>query len=150
MGRGHVDERTRLTVFLRGLKETQRQKRPALRIRKSLKSKVAIFKDQFFTPQKKQVHWDPSIAGSNRWFLGWDIFMGDFFVHMDSWHILGDRLIPEQPLWVDRVILHVGPAKSLTFSRVFPKGCHGLFGFWRDLQGGANCETIFPIRIGDL
>ena len=24
-------------------------------------------------------------------------------------------------------ILHVGPTKSLTFSRVFPKGCHSLF-----------------------
>ena len=34
-----------------------------------------------------------------------------------TWHILGDRLIPEQPLWVDRGILHVGPTKSLTFSR---------------------------------
>ena len=24
-----------------------------------------------------------------------------------AWHILGDRLIPEQLLWVDRGILHV-------------------------------------------
>ena len=31
-------------------------------------------------------------------------------------HLLGDRLIPKQPLWVDRGILHVGPTKSLTFS----------------------------------
>ena len=30
-------------------------------------------------------------------------------------HLIGDRLIPEQPLWVDRGILHVGPTKSLTF-----------------------------------
>ncbi len=42
-----------------------------------------------------------------------------------TWHILGDRLIPKQLLWVDRGILHVSPTKSLTFSRVFPKGCHG-------------------------
>ncbi len=31
-------------------------------------------------------------------------------------HLIGDRLIPEQLLWVDRGILHVGPTKSLTFS----------------------------------
>ena len=43
-----------------------------------------------------------------------------------SWHILGDSLIPEQLLWVDRGILHEGHTKSLTFSRVFPKGCHVL------------------------
>ena len=43
-----------------------------------------------------------------------------------TWHILGDRLIPEQLLWVDRGILHVGPTNSLTFSRG-PKGCHGIF-----------------------
>ncbi len=32
-----------------------------------------------------------------------------------TWHILDldDRLIPEQPLWVDRGILHVGPTKRL-------------------------------------
>ncbi len=24
-----------------------------------------------------------------------------------TWHILGDRLISKQPLWVDRGILHV-------------------------------------------
>ena len=33
-----------------------------------------------------------------------------------TWHILGDRLIRETLLWVDRGILHVGPTKSLTFS----------------------------------
>ena len=26
-------------------------------------------------------------------------------------------------------ILHAGPTKSLTFSRVFPKGCHGFLRF---------------------
>ena len=36
-----------------------------------------------------------------------------------TWHILGDRLIPEQLLCVDRGILHVGPTKSLTFSPGF-------------------------------
>ena len=36
--------------------------------------------------------------------------------HLNTSHILGDRLIPEQLLWVDRGILHVGPTKSLTFS----------------------------------
>ncbi len=45
------------------------------------------------------------------------------YICLFTWHILGDRLIPEQPLWVDRGILHVGPTKSLTFSRG-PKGCH--------------------------
>ena len=39
-----------------------------------------------------------------------------FFSNEYSWHILGDRLSPEQLLWVDRGILHVGPTKSLTFS----------------------------------
>ena len=39
----------------------------------------------------------------------------------NSWHILGDRLIPKQLLWVDRGIFHVGPTKGLTFSRG-PKG----------------------------
>ena len=33
-----------------------------------------------------------------------------------TWHILGDRLIPEQLLCVDRGILHLVPTKSLTFS----------------------------------
>ena len=30
-------------------------------------------------------------------------------------HLIGDRLIPEQLLWVDCGVLHVGPTKSLTF-----------------------------------
>ena len=34
--------------------------------------------------------------------------------HHLAWHILGDRLIPEQLLWVDHGIIHVGPSKSLT------------------------------------
>ena len=42
-----------------------------------------------------------------------------------SWHILGDRL-PKSSFEFSG-ILHVGPTKSLTFSRVFPKGCHSLF-----------------------
>ena len=40
-------------------------------------------------------------------------------------HILGDRLIPEQLLWVDRGILHVGPTKSLTFSPGDPRVAMG-------------------------
>ena len=33
----------------------------------------------------------------------------NFWIFPDkSWHILGDRLIPEQLLWIDRGILDVG------------------------------------------
>ena len=39
----------------------------------------------------------------------------DHNLYIYIWHILGDRLIPEQPLWVEfSGILHVGPTKSLT------------------------------------
>ena len=43
-------------------------------------------------------------------------------------HRLGDRLIPEQRVFwvVFSGVLHVGPAKSLAFSRG-PKGCHDNF-----------------------
>ncbi len=57
------------------------------------------------------------------------LFFVNVFINITqhiTWHILGDRLIPEQLLWVDRGVLHVGPAKSLAFSRG-PKGCHDNF-----------------------
>ncbi len=37
--------------------------------------------------------------------------------------------------------LHVGPTKSLTFSRVFPKGCHEMMSIFEFLQ---LCST-FPV-----
>ena len=55
MGRGNVDKNG-----------------PALRIRKSLKSKMAIFKDQFFTPQKKT----GSLGLIHHCRVQWDIFYG--------------------------------------------------------------------------
>ena len=46
---------------------------------------------------------------------------GDFSI--ESWHILGDRLIPLAPL----SLVGFDECNSLTFSRkVFPKGCHGM------------------------
>ena len=38
------------------------------------------------------------------------------FTYIYLAHLIGDRLIPEQLLWVAGGILHVGPTKSLTFS----------------------------------
>ena len=87
---------------------------------------------EFFddVPAELMSHWASSHPwGTDYWFLGGDsqLWEGCYLFGVDeytyAWHILGDRLIPEQPLWVDRGILHVGSIKSLTFSRG-PKGCH--------------------------
>ena len=51
------------------------------------------------------------------------IKMMDFLHGYVTWHILDDRLIPLAPLGL--VGLYMELTKSLTFSRVFPKGCHG-------------------------
>ncbi len=57
-------------------------------------------------------------------FGAWGRGLGKFIgPHVKAWRLLGDRLIPEQLLWVGRGILHVGPTKSFTFSRG-TKGCH--------------------------
>ncbi len=64
---------------------------------------------------------------------------------MVPWHILGDRLITEQLLWVDRGILYVTTTKSLTFSRG-PRGCHGSFEAWSSSAG--TC-VLLP-RVLDL
>ena len=47
---------------------------------------------------------------------------------MNAWHILGDRLIPLGPLSL--VGFYMKPTKILTFSRVFPKGCHEWVAIW--------------------
>ena len=50
-----------------------------------------------------------------------------------SWHILGDRLIPGQLLWVDRGLLHVGPTKVEPLARELNVAMFLWVCFWKML-----------------
>ncbi len=66
-------------------------------------------------------------------------------------HLIGDRLIPKQPLWVDRGTLHLGPTKS--FSRLpgnFQRSCAVLPWFSRKVWSSFfnGWKSRGPARLG--